>query len=331
MDLSLTFMGTAASTPSPLRGLPALVVRRGGDTLLFDCGEGTQRQMISSIGLADLEHVFITHYHADHFLGLPGMLKTFSLRGREAPLTIYGPRGLRALVKSLAPLFAGARYEIDLRELEPNEGVAFDGYDVIAFAVDHGVPAVGYALVEHERPGRFDEQAARGLGVDPGPDFGRLQRGEPVTTAAGETVAPEMVLGVARLGRKLVYTGDTAPCESTRIAAYEADVLVHESSFLDEEAERASQTRHSTAAQAAQIAADARAKLLCLTHVSARYFARDVLAQSRAVFANTLLPRDLDCVEIPFPERGEPCLVKASSLEAGGGAAKGDGTGGDGG
>lgn len=309
MDLSLTFMGTAASTPSARRGLPAVVVRRGGDTLLFDCGEGTQRQMIASIGLADLEHVFVTHFHADHFLGLPGMMKTFSLRGREAPLTIYGPRGLKALVKSLAPLFAGAKYPVTLRELEPNQAVAFDGYDVIAFAVDHGVPAVGYAIVEHERPGRFDEAAARELGVEPGPSFGLLQRGQEVQTAAGETVAPGQVLGPARLGRKIVYTGDTAPCESARIAAHAADLLVHESSFLADEAQRAAETRHSTAAQAAQIATDAQVKMLCLTHVSSRYFARDVLEEARAVFAQALLPRDFDTIEIPFPERGDPRLA----------------------
>lgn len=310
MDLSLTFMGTAASTPSTQRGLPALVVRRGGDTLLFDCGEGTQRQMISSIGLADLEHVFVTHFHADHFLGLPGMLKTFSLRGRELPLTIYGPCGLKGLVKSLAPLFAGARYEVSLCELEANDSMSFGDYEVTPFAVDHGVAALGYALVEHERPGRFDEEAAKRLGVTPGPDFGRLQKGEAVTTAAGATVTPDQVLGAARDGRKIVYTGDTAPCESTRIAAYKADVLVHESSFLTDEQARAAETRHSTAAQAAQIAGDAEVKLLCLTHISARYYAKDILDEAKPVFADTLLPRDFDTVEIPLPERGDPFLVK---------------------
>ncbi len=303
-------MGTAASTPSTRRGLPALVVRRGGDTLLFDCGEGTQRQMIASIGLADVEHIFITHFHADHFLGLPGMLKTFSLRGRDAPLTIYGPLGLKALVKSLAPLFGGMKYEVNLRELQPHQPVEFKDYEVIAFPVDHGVPALGYAVVEDERPGRFDEEEAKKLGVTPGPDFGVLQKGGTVTTAAGDTVTPEQVLGAQRLGRKIVYTGDTAPCEGTRMAAHEADVLVHESSFLEDELARAKETRHSTARQAAQIADDCAVKLLCLTHVSSRYFAKDVLTEAQTTFQNTLLPRDFDTIEIPFPERGDPHLLK---------------------
>ncbi len=311
MDLSLTFIGTAASAPSTQRGLPALVVRRGGDTLLFDCGEGTQRQLIASIGLPDIEHVFITHFHADHFLGLPGMMKTFSLRGREVPLTIYGPPGLELMVQSLKPLFAGARYGVVLRELDANEAIDMGGYEVIPFGVDHGVTALGYAVVEPPRPGRFDEQEAARLGVTPGPDFGVLQRGGDVKAADGSTVTPAQVLGEARLGRKIVYTGDTAPCEAVRIAAHEADVLVHESSFLADEAARARDTRHSTAAQAAQVAADAHVKLLCLTHVSGRYWAKDVLAEARSVFENTLLPRDFDTIEIPFPERGEPHLAKA--------------------
>jgi ribonuclease Z len=313
MDLSLTFIGTAASAPSTQRGLPALVVRRGGDTLLFDCGEGTQRQLIASVGLPDIEHVFITHFHADHFLGLPGMMKTFSLRGREVPLTIYGPPGLEAMVQSLRPLFAGARYGVVLRELDANEAVDMGGYEVIPFNVDHGVTALGYAIVEPPRPGRFDEAEAVRLGVKPGPDFGRLQRGEPVVVEGGATVEPAQVLGESRLGRKIVYTGDTAPCDTVRIAAHEADVLVHESSFLSDEAERARDTRHSTAAQAAEIARDAQVKLLCLTHVSGRYWAKDVLAEARAVFENTLLPRDFDCIEIPFPERGDPHVVDVNA------------------
>ncbi len=213
-------------------------------------------------------------------------------------------------MKSLDPLFAGARFEVDLRELEPNEAVAFDDYDVIPFAVEHGVPAIGYALVEHTRPGRFDESEAIKLGVKPGPEFGRLQRGEPVTTDSGVDVQPDQVLGETRLGRKIVYTGDTAPCETTRIAAFEADLLVHESSFMADEIDRAAETRHSTAAQAASIASEAQVKLLALTHVSGRYYAKDMRDEARAIFPNTLLPRDFDTIEIPFPERGEPQLSR---------------------
>lgn len=312
MNLSVVFAGTAASAPTANRGVAALVVRRGGDTLLFDCGEGTQRQLIRSIGLADLEHVFITHFHADHILGLPGMFKTFGLRGRELPLTVYGPRGLRALMRDLQPLYDRLPYELNVRELETREAVGFNGYAVTPFSVDHQGIAVGYAVVEDRRPGRFDEQDARRLGVEPGSDFGILQRGGSVTAADGSTVTPEQVLGKARLGRKVVYSGDTAPCESLRTAAFQADLLVHESSFGDEEAERAVETHHSTARQAAEIARDAQVRMLCLNHVSARYLGRELRAQAREVFANSELPRDFDSVEIPFPERGEPRFVKST-------------------
>ena len=180
MDLDVLFVGTAGSAHSARRGLPATLVRRGGDRLLFDCGEGTQRQLLRSTGLIDLEEVFITHFHADHVLGLPGMLKTFSLRGRERPLTVYGPPGLRDLFAALRPIVGRQPFELTLVELAPNEELVRDGYRVAAFEVSHRVPAYGYALVEDERLGRFDEERARELGVRPGPDFGRLHGGEPV-------------------------------------------------------------------------------------------------------------------------------------------------------
>ncbi|HKP91524.1 MAG TPA: MBL fold metallo-hydrolase, partial [Thermoleophilaceae bacterium] len=193
MDLDVVFVGTAGSAPTPARGLPAVLVRRGGDRLLFDCGEGTQRQLLRSVGLVDLEEVFVTHFHADHVLGLPGMLKTFSLRGRDRPLTVYGPRGLRDLFVVLRPLVGRLPFELSLVELEPNQELRRDGYRIAAFKTAHGVPACGYALVEDERLGRFDESRARELGVRPGPDFGRLHRGQPVPGSAGE-VRPEQVV-----------------------------------------------------------------------------------------------------------------------------------------
>jgi ribonuclease Z len=310
MDLSVVFAGTAASAPTSRRGLSALVVRRGGDTLLFDCGEGTQRQLIKSIGLADLEHIFISHFHADHFLGIPGMLKTFALRGRELPLTIYGPNGLERTMADLEPLYGRLPYELTIYEMAAGESLGFKGYSVTPFEVDHAGSSVGYAIVERDRPGRFDEDEARRLGVTPGPEFGKLQRGEAVEVASGEIVTPEQVLGETRLGRKIVYSGDTAPCEGLRVAAHQADLLVHESSFGDEEAERAAETKHSTARQAAQIALEAEVKLLCLTHVSGRYFGKELREEAREVFPNTELPRDFDVVEVPFPERGEPKLIR---------------------
>jgi ribonuclease Z len=311
MDLDVLFVGTAGSAPTAARGLPALLVRRGGDRLLFDCGEGTQRQLLRSTGLIDLEEIFVTHFHADHVLGIPGMLKTFSLRGRERPLTVYGPPGLQALFQALRPLVGRPGFELNLVELDPNEELRRDGYRIAAFATDHRVTAYGYAIVEDERLGRFDEQRAIELGVRPGPDFGRLHRGEPVPGAAGE-VRSEQVVGPSRPGRKVVLAGDTAPSPMTAAAAHGADLLVHEATFGDEEAERARETAHSTARQAAELAAEAEVKLLALTHVSQRYAGPDLRDEARAVFQRTIVPRDFDRVEIPFAERGEPVHVRAS-------------------
>jgi ribonuclease Z len=305
VDLSLFFAGTAGSVPTARRGLPALLLRAGGDRLLFDCGEGTQQQLLRSVGLPELDAVFLTHYHLDHWLGIIGILKTFDLRGRERPLTVYGPPGLNALLDAMRPAWGRVSYPLALEELDPHEEVAFDGYVVAPFPVEHRVRAYGYSFAEDDRPGRFDAETAARLGVTPGPDFGRLQAGETVNG-----VTPEQVLGEPRRGRRIVYTGDTAPCQATEVFAHEADLLVHEATFLDDELARARETGHSTARQAAEVAAAAGVKLLALTHLSTRYFPRDVRDEARAVFPDTLVPRDFDTIEVPFPERGEPHLVK---------------------
>ncbi len=305
MDLSLFFAGTAGSVPTARRGLPALLLRVGGDRILFDCGEGTQQQLLRSVGLPELDVIFITHYHLDHWLGIIGILKTFDLRGRERPLTVYGPPGLKALLDAMRPAWGRVTYPLSLEELDPHEEVAFDGYVVAPFPVEHRVRAYGYAFAEDDRPGRFDAETAARLGVTPGPDFGRLQAGETVNG-----VTPDQVLGEPRRGRRIVYTGDTAPCQATEVFAHEADLLVHESTFLDDELARARETGHSTARQAAEVASAAGVKLLALTHLSTRYFPRDIRDEARAVFPDTLVPRDFDTIEVPFPERGDPHLVK---------------------
>ena len=305
MDLDVIFLGTAASVPTARRGLPATLVRRGGEKLLFDCGEGTQRQLVRSVGMVEIDDVFLTHFHADHVLGLPGMLKTYGLQAREKPLRIHGPVGLERLFKVLGPVIGRLCFELRLTELDPGEELDGDGYKLAAFEVDHGVRALGYALVEDERPGRFDEARARELGVAPGPDFGRLQRGE----AVGE-VTPEQVLGEARRGRTVVIAGDGAPSETTRGAARRADLLVHEATFTEEDAQRARETRHSTARDAAEVAAQAEVGLLALTHVSSRYPVRELRAEATAVFEPTIVPRDFDSVVIPLPERGGPEHVR---------------------
>jgi ribonuclease Z len=307
MDLDVLFLGTAGSSPSPRRGLPATLVRRGGDRLLFDCGEGTQRQLMRSVGLIELEQLFITHFHADHVLGLPGMLKTFALRQRERELTVYGPHGLGRVYSLLEPVIGRLTFAVELVELEPNDELDRDGYRIAAFDVDHGGPGLGYALVEDPRPGEFDPETARSLGVTPGPDFGRLQSGEEVNG-----VRPEQVMGEARRGRKVVLTGDTAPCDMTRLVAWQADLLVHEATFMDEDAERAGETRHTTAAQAGRRAPDAGVQMLALTHISPRYAGGQVREEAQAAFENVIVPRDFDRVEIPLPERGEPVHIRAS-------------------
>jgi len=315
VDLDVVFLGTAASMPTAQRGPAALLVRRGSERLLFDCGEGTQRQLQrSAIGLPDLQEIFLTHFHADHFLGLPGMLKTFALRGRdETPLTVYGPRGLRELFKRLQPFLGRLPYPLTAVELEAGETLERGDYAIEGFGVEHGVQALGYAIAEPERPGRFDVAAADALGVPDGPDRGRLQAGEDVTVASGRTVTPADVLGEPRPGRKLVLTGDTAPSPLVIQAAHGADLLVHEASFLADEAERARETMHSTAAQAAEVARLAQVRLLALTHVSPRYFGPELADEARDVFPDTVVPRDFDLIEVPFPERGAPQLVKSGA------------------
>jgi ribonuclease Z len=315
MDLDVLFVGTAGSAPTARRGLPALLVRRGGDRLLFDCGEGTQRQLVRSVGLVALHEIFITHFHADHVLGLPGLLKTFSLQGRDAPLRVHGPRGLGRLLAALRPVVGRTSFAVEALELEPNAEVERDGYRIATFAVDHGVPALGYALIEDDRPGRFDEGRARELGIEPGPDFGRLQRGEAVAGPNGE-VLPEQVLGDPRRGRKVVLSGDSAPTDLLRAVAWGADLLIHEATFADDDAERARETRHSTAGQAARLAAEAEVELLALTHVSPRYGGGELRDEARAIFERTIVPHDFDRVEIPFPERGPPVHVRRSGGDA---------------
>ncbi len=310
VDLDVVFLGTSGSAPTAQRAPSATLIRRGGERLLIDCGEGTQRQLLrSDVGLVDLEEIFLTHLHADHVLGLPGMLKTFALRGRDVPVTVYGPRGTRGLLGELRRIFGRLTYTLDVVELEPGEARARDGYTLTPIAVEHGVPALGYALVEYERPGRFDVETADRLGVPDGPARGALQRGETVTLPDGSPVRPDDVLGAARAGRRVVLSGDTAPCAAVAEAAAGADLLVHEATFLADEDDRARETGHSTAATAAAIARDAGVKLLALTHVSNRYGGTAVEEEARNVFAAAVVPRDFDVIDLPLPERGAPALI----------------------
>jgi ribonuclease Z len=303
VNLEVLFVGTGGSAPTPARGLPALLVRRGGEHVLVDCGEGTQRQLMRSFGLAEIDLILLTHLHTDHWLGLPGLLKTLDLQDRTVPLAVVGPVGTIAAVAGIQALTGGVRYPLDVRDVEPGDVVERDGWRAEAIGVQHRTTALGWMLAEDDRPGRFDPEAARALGVglDDPREFGLLQRGETV-----RGVTPDQVLSEKRFGRRIVISGDTRPCDALRAAAWRCDLLVHEATFMDEHAARARKTGHSTTTEAAALAAEAEVGLLALVHLSARHRPTDALAEARATFEHTELPRDFDVVDVPFPERGDP-------------------------
>lgn len=303
--LALRFLGTVASRPTIERGVSSLVIVREGDTLMFDCGEGTQRQMMRyGISFA-LNDIFISHWHHDHFLGLLGLLRTLSLQGRTDVLRIWGPRGAQRVLRQ-ADLLGHERlsFPLEVTELSDGDDIRRQDFRVRPFSVDHrGARALGFALVEDERRGRFNPDLARQLGVPEGPLWGRLHRGEAITLDDGRVITAEALVGPTRPGRTVVYTGDTRPCDATVEMARGANVLVHEATFGDEEMERAHETGHSTAREAATIAARAGVGRLILTHISARYSrdTSDLEAQAREVFRPTVVARDGFEVDVPFP------------------------------
>jgi ribonuclease Z len=305
MDLSLLFAGTGGSVPTRGRGLPGTLLHVGGEQLLVDCGEGTQRQLLRAGGLPDVGTILLTHHHSDHWLGLPGLLKSFDLRDRTAPLDLFGPPGTERLLRAVLGLVGRTRYPLHVEDLDPGDVLDFDGFSIESLPVRHRDLAFGYAYVEPERPGRLNPDRARELGVTDPRDFGRLQRGE---TVGG--VAPAQVLGAPRPGRKVVLSGDTGPCDMIRVAATGADVLIHEATFCEDERERAIATGHSTAAMAAEIAQEAGVRLLVLTHLSSRYISDDVLDEALPIFGATVAPRDLDVLHVPYADKGEPALER---------------------
>lgn len=281
--LRVTFLGTSSARPTVSRNTSALAVQRGSDLFLFDCGEGTQRQMMRySVGFS-VKVIFITHMHADHYLGVIGLLRTMSLQGRDASLDIFcPPGGDRLLAEAIGLELEELSFPFRVSPLGPGEASRFAGYQIVAFAARHAGRANGYVLREDARPGRFHPDRARALGVPEGPLFGRLQRGEVVTVGEGRRVAPGDVMGPPRPGRVLVYSGDTEPSEDTVRAASGCDVLVHEATFAEDDADRAARTGHSTARQAGEIARRAGASRLVLTHFSARYSERPWILEKEA-------------------------------------------------
>lgn len=300
--IRVRFLGTAASRPTVGRNVSGIAVQREGDSILLDCGEGTQRQIMRFGSGFSFSHIFITHGHADHFLGLPGLLRTMGLQGREEPMTIYCPGPTVELLQAAVRMgIERLAFPIEVRGLRRGDRVGFDGWAMHAYDVDHGVPALGYALVEELRLGRFDVEMARRLGVPEGPLFGRLHRGEAVEVD-GREIAPGEVVGPPRPGRKVVYTGDTRPSRTTAQMAMGADLLIHDATFGQEEKKRAWETRHSTAAEAAGVAARAKVKRLVLTHLSARYAdsPKVLEEQARAIFPASVVARDGLEIEIGY-------------------------------
>ena len=303
--LTVTFLGTGAATPTIDRNVAALAVQREGETILFDCGEGTQRQMMRyKVGFSFSE-IFFTHYHADHILGVTGLLRTMGLQDRSAPVTLYGPRGAqRVLGAAIALGIERNKFPVEIVEIKPGDRLPREEYDLVVFDTEHRADTVGYALVEHTRLGRFDPARARELGIPEGPLWGRLHKGETIVLEDGRLVAPADLVGAPRPGRTLVYSGDTRPHLALVQAARGADLLVHEATFGGEELERARETGHSTAAEAARVALEAGVRRLVLTHISPRYTrdAPELLAEAVAIFPETVIARDGLTLEVPFAD-----------------------------
>jgi ribonuclease Z len=306
MSLALRFLGTAAARPTIERNVAGIAVIREGETILIDCGEGTQRQMLRyGISFA-LNDIFFTHFDTDHVLGSVGLMRTFQLQGRTDPLRVWGPPGATRMIRR-ADAFGADRlgFPVEVTEIEPGTPIPRTGYAIVPFAASHhGAPAVGYAFVENPRLGRFNPDQARALGIPEGPLWGALHRGQTVTLPDGRSIDPAMLVGASRPGRRIAITGDTRPCDATVRAARDADLLVHEATFADDEAPRAVETGHSTAREAAQIALLAGARRLVLTHLSARYSRNtdDLEREARSVFPNSIVARDGLEVIVPYPD-----------------------------
>jgi ribonuclease Z len=299
--LNITFLGTAGSLPTPDRNPSAVLINREGKLILFDCGEGTQRQMMRArTGMMHLDYIFLSHLHADHMLGIPGLLETMAFQGRKEPLTIAGPMRTIDLVERFDSMgYYSRNFEVRASELDPGDIVRMDGYEVEAVRTDHSVQSLGFCLREDERTGRFNRDAAVAMGVPPGPLFGKLQKGQSIEIN-GKTITPDQVLGPKRPGRKVVYTGDTRPCKPIEDVSRDADLLIHDGALADDMIDWAMESKHSTTGEAAKLAKRAGVKKLILTHVSSRY-SEDVaplLADARRQFEHSYVAEDLMRVEI---------------------------------
>jgi len=308
-DLKLTFLGTGAGSPSPARNVSSLGLQwvQRGALWLFDAGEGTQQQILrSSLRLSQLEHVYVTHLHGDHVFGLPGLLATrSSAQDIQTPVTLFGPPGLEEWLRvTLRLTGTGVRYPLTVQTVR--EGLIFEdeARQVFCRRLAHRIVSYGYAVCEKPRPGTFDVEKAQALGVPPGPLYGRLKAGETLTLPDGRAVDGKELVGPPRPGRKVVICGDTGATPAAAEFAQGADILVHEATFLNEQADRAAQSGHSTAAGAATVARESGVGTLILTHISPRYESDsesrlgELLAEAQAIFPNTLLARDFWSYEV---------------------------------
>lgn len=300
--IRVIFLGTSASRPTVGRNVSGILINRQGELLLFDCGEGTQRQMMRYQTGFTIRDIFFTHMHADHFLGVIGLLRTMGLQGREEPINLWGPEGSRSILHLAVNLgVERIPFEIEINELDHGARVARTDYDIVAYRTEHGGRSLGFSLVEHERLGRFNPERARELGVTEGPLFGKLHRGEAVEVD-GRIISPEDLVGPTRPGRRVVYTGDTRPHHRTVEAAQGADLLIHDATFGSEETDRARQTNHSTAVEAAEIARRAGVRRLVLTHISSRYAddPKSLEREAREVFPRSVVAYDGLEIEVPY-------------------------------
>ena len=309
--LSVTFLGTSAARPTVERNVSGVALVREGETLLFECGEGTQRQMMRYGVSFALSEIFFTHFHADHFLGVIGLIRTLGLQARVEPMRLYGPRGAKKVLGQAIELgVERVPFKVEIEEVKPGTTLRTtddgrrEGYEIQVFGTEHGGGSVGYALREHERRGRFDVEKARAAGIPEGPLWGKLTKGEPITLPNGPTFQPSDFVGPKRPGRLVVLTGDTRPCAAVVDASQGADLLIHEATFGEEERDRAKETGHSTAKEAAQVALAAKARRLVLSHVSARYSisAEELVNEAREVFKETAVAKDGMTIEVPFPD-----------------------------
>ncbi|MBS7633423.1 ribonuclease Z [Candidatus Bathyarchaeota archaeon] len=306
MSLTATFLGTAGSIPTPKRSLPAILIQRENEQIMFDCGEGVQRQMIKAkTGFHKKMKIFITHMHGDHVLGLPGLLQTMTLLDRKRKLEIYGPAGITGFLECIRETVQFVlTFPIEIFEIK-KPGVVCDEKEYIVEAAwaNHVIPSFAYVFTEKIRPGYFYPEKAKKLGIPEGPLWSRLQHGQEVTLPNGKVVKPEEVLGKPRLGRKIVYTGDTSSVENLGKFGADADLLIYDSTLDDSLADKAEEDGHSTPSQAARAAKKIGAKVLVLTHISARYTENDLLLrQAQKIFKNTVVAEDFMKIEIPFPK-----------------------------